>query len=389
MRVLRVADVPRAPRGGMNGFMQLGGAAITAAGHDVEYLFSEDIGEFGSWPRIRWVWWPVRAAWRIATRRSDFDVAEIHEPAAAAYCALRRLRLLDRPRVVVLSHGLEELGWKARLDLWSQTMHQPRLLERTVTPYLRLPIIRFGLRNADHVVVLSEVHARYLTEDLGIPSNRVTIAPGGVHTSFGGGMRPTATSVAYAGSWLARKGTATLARAWERVLAEEPSATLTLLGTGLDEQTVLRDFEAGIRSSVRVRPRISSGDMAQELAQHSIYVSASTFEGMPLALLEAASCGCSCVVTAIAGHTDFFGSDPESNGGVLVRPNDAQELGRAVVELLRDSDRTVRLGSRAQLRAADYTWSANAGNLIQAYAAATETHRDRRRPTRWRPSLRR
>jgi glycosyltransferase involved in cell wall biosynthesis len=53
-----------------------------------------------------------------------------------------------------------------------------------------------------------------------------------------------------------------------------------------------------------------------------------------------------------------------------VPPGDPVAWGQALVELLADDDRRARLAAAGRERARRFTWSANAGALLDVYLAA-------------------
>jgi glycosyltransferase involved in cell wall biosynthesis len=104
---------------------------------------------------------------------------------------------------------------------------------------------------------------------------------------------------------------------------------------------------------------------------HGVFVLPSYFEGMPLAMLEAAAAGLPCVVCAVCGNLDFFRPErPERDGGVLVSPHDADALTDALDRLVSDPELRSELGARARARARSFTWRQNASQALHAYRAA-------------------
>jgi glycosyltransferase involved in cell wall biosynthesis len=111
------------------------------------------------------------------------------------------------------------------------------------------------------------------------------------------------------------------------------------------------------------------------LAAHDIFVLPSWFEGMPLSMLEAASSGLPCVVSAVCGNLDVFRpADPRRDGAILTAPNDAESLYRAIIELVDHGELRAELGARARERAREFTWARNAEQTVAAYNAAHDRH---------------
>ncbi len=86
-------------------------------------------------------------------------------------------------------------------------------------------------------------------------------------------------------------------------------------------------------------------DAAELLGLADVFVLPSLWEGLPLALLEAAALGKPIVATDIEGIREVV-RDGET--ALLVPPGDPRALAAAVVRLLEDRDLAAKLGGRAR-----------------------------------------
>jgi glycosyltransferase involved in cell wall biosynthesis len=82
------------------------------------------------------------------------------------------------------------------------------------------------------------------------------------------------------------------------------------------------------------------------------FVLPSRREGMPIALLEAMSCGLPCVASRLAGATDTLISDGVS--GVLVTPGDVDGFAGGLRAVLSEPDRARRMGDAARTFVLDH-----------------------------------
>jgi glycosyltransferase involved in cell wall biosynthesis len=89
-------------------------------------------------------------------------------------------------------------------------------------------------------------------------------------------------------------------------------------------------------------------DLPTLLAASDVICLPSTVEGMPLALLEAASAGRPVVATAVDGVPEIV---DDGSTGLLVAPRDAEGLSTALIRLLTDADEQARFGRLAREKA--------------------------------------
>jgi glycosyltransferase involved in cell wall biosynthesis len=92
----------------------------------------------------------------------------------------------------------------------------------------------------------------------------------------------------YIGRMLAHKGVITLVRAFAQIAAEEPRATLTLVGAGVLEKP-LRELiaELGLTGRVTQRPAVPPEDVAGLIHDHDLLVHASHLETFGMTIVEA------------------------------------------------------------------------------------------------------
>lgn len=101
------------------------------------------------------------------------------------------------------------------------------------------------------------------------------------------------------------------------------------------------------------------------LATASIYLQPSTQEGFGLCALEAMACGCALVTTDNGGSEDYAVADETA----IVCPTDPAAMAEAMISLLRDEDRRVRLATNGAELAKRLQWSVGAERLRALGAA--------------------
>jgi alpha-1,3-rhamnosyl/mannosyltransferase len=135
---------------------------------------------------------------------------------------------------------------------------------------------------------------------------------------------------------------------------------------GWHAQALDKELEPLLRGGeVRLAGYLSRDDLAAVMAGATALVYPSIYEGFGLPPLEAMACG----VPAVAGNV---ASLPEVVGdaGMLVEPRDAAQLRGAMLRMIEDPQERMRLGARAQVRAAAFTWDRCAARTFAAYGRA-------------------
>jgi glycosyltransferase involved in cell wall biosynthesis len=133
-------------------------------------------------------------------------------------------------------------------------------------------------------------------------------------------------------------------RAIEQHAASEPW-TLIVAGDELGGNTYQ---EKGERELCKVRFVGKVPDVRPLLRAADVLVRPSLNEGMSNVVLEAMASGLPVVATRTGGLREQIEDDVT---GILVSPRDADALANAIVALLQDGGRRVRLGSAARVRA--------------------------------------
>ncbi len=108
---------------------------------------------------------------------------------------------------------------------------------------------------------------------------------------------------------------------------------------------------------------IASADLAAELAQRPIFVSAASFEPFGLAVLEAAQAECALVLSDIATFRELW-----DGAALFVTDTSPDSWATAIKALRAEPERRARLGQLAAERAMRYTPAATAAAMIAIYA---------------------
>ena len=89
--------------------------------------------------------------------------------------------------------------------------------------------------------------------------------------------------------------------------------------------------------------------MQDYLFSSDVFVLPSTYEGLPLTLLEAMAAGLPIIATAVGGAPDIV-----NDNGILIQPGKKEELISAMIKLSEDSDLRNKMGEIAKKEAQKY-----------------------------------
>ena len=365
MRVLLVSNTyPPGDVSGVGTLVQELAHRLGTSGHWVQVLtrrpppgelFAQRVGG----PKVLF---PLLAALRFAASpRTPWDLVHVHESDGALLAvALRLLRALGLPAgrarllaTLQVSYVAERRAVRpVRAD--GEVVSRPTGAEWRFA-LLRAPLLaalgRLTTRLADAVVAPSQATAEELRRDYG--AARIEVIPNGVAL----GTAPTRHRpelppvILYAGRLRSRKAVAVLVAALPRVLAAVPACRLVIVGGGEQSARVAAAVHArGLTSHVELAGVLPRAAAVARLAEADVFCLPSTYEGLPLAILEAMAAGLPVVATAVAGNPEAV---EDGVSGLLVPAESAEALAEALISLLRDPARRQRMGEAGRRRVAE------------------------------------
>lgn len=220
---------------------------------------------------------------------------------------------------------------------------------------------RWQARRADALVTHSAAHRREMAAELGVPADRIAVAPLGVATypDFARPPRPPGPpTVVYLGRLEARKGTVDLLQAVPLVLAKVPDARFVLIGADRPHAPggrthadyLAAEFPPAIRARVAFAGRLPQPDVDRWLQTADLFAAPSRYESFGLIFPEAMRWGTPVVGTTAGGIPEVV---EDNRSGLLVPPTDPAALAAALVRLLTDPALRAELGAAGRRRVED------------------------------------
>lgn len=157
---------------------------------------------------------------------------------------------------------------------------------------------------------------------------------------------------------------AAVLRAFARIQACRPDATLTLVGAGSQDDE-LRNLarSLGLRG-ITFAGQVPPSEIGRHYSEADIYVQTPAIDNMPLSVLEAFASGLPVVSTGVGGVPAML-----TNGvhGLLVPADDDQAVAACVLELLHSPGHARQLAAAAFQACASYTWPVARDGWLAAY----------------------
>ena len=155
--------------------------------------------------------------------------------------------------------------------------------------------------------------------------------------------RPDEFVIGMVGRLANEKGCDVLLRSISEIRGEFPGARVVFVGEG-----PLRDSLKQLAQSLGMENSVHFAgyreDMPSIYAGFDVFVLASSYEGLPMVILEAMASGKPVIATRVGEIPRVIESE---NTGVLIEPNKTEALRDALLRLLRDSNLREEMGKRA------------------------------------------
>jgi glycosyltransferase involved in cell wall biosynthesis len=256
-------------------------------------------------------------------------------------------------------------------------LEYPQYFTRFRACQLRLTVQQ-TVQRAACVLTPSEYSRRAILKHYRIPEEKVVVVPNAVASQFRpierdvarmaiqrkfGIRRPFVLTV---GDLQPRKNHVGLLHAFEEMLRAERKLPHDLVFVG-KETWYSRDLHRAVdRSPVRERIHfagfVDDAELVQFYGACEMFVFPSLYEGFGLPILEAMACGRAVACSRVTAMPEVANA-----AGILFDPGSKEEIARAMLDILLDSELRARLERLGLHRAAGFSWEKSAAQTLEVY----------------------
>ncbi|MBI3334513.1 glycosyltransferase family 4 protein [Candidatus Pacearchaeota archaeon] len=278
-------------------------------------------------------WAVLYALFLLITLRKKYTTIHIHENLLYVLAPLLRMRYT----VVITIHGMTGFLFHDSKLLWL--------------------FFKQGLRAADALIAVNPVDERVLHHEF--PGKKIKYFPNGVDLDAYKGRAHVEKKIVFIGRIHEQKGIVYLLEAFTSLEAQIPGFKLEIIGKLNDYAIELQRKYPSQR--ILWRGFIANRDaIARTLESAYCIVLPSLWEGLPLTLFESLASGRPIIVSKI----DAF-SSVVKNEVIFFKSKNSSDLGKKLLEIVRDKKRAARIGAAGKKTAGRYDWN----RIAQEYSA--------------------
>jgi glycosyltransferase involved in cell wall biosynthesis len=234
----------------------------------------------------------------------------------------------------------------------------------------------FSLKNADVIMACSSSVAELAGRYYGISPATVEVVHCGVDTEMffplpdmPRNARPT---VLFVGQIVENKGTHVLAEAVLSLRAKYPDICLQLLGTGREVVGMIESMcrACGGEKNVEFHGFVPLEKLPDFYRRADVFCLPAEYESFGQVYIEAMACGCPVIASNSGGGAEIVA---DGQTGLLVPPNDAQAVAKAIDRMLSDAAMRQAMSAAGLRRVRDYfAMDRYIQRVVAAYEKAIE-----------------
>jgi glycosyltransferase involved in cell wall biosynthesis len=230
-----------------------------------------------------------------------------------------------------------------------------------------------GMKQANHIITVSQQTAHDVTQILGIPAARMTVVPNATSDFHPLSplerealrpqqLSPDTTCLLNVGSNHPRKNITTILQVVQHLKAQQ--IPIQFWKAGEDFTPEQKDWIQAhhLQSSVTYLGKPDQPTLMQFYNAADILLAPSTHEGFGITLLEAMACGTPVITANASAMPEVVG-----DAGVLIDPLNVEAIAAAILHIRRDDTYRQTLIQKGLERVKAFTWEAVAEAIAQIY----------------------
>jgi glycosyltransferase involved in cell wall biosynthesis len=267
--------------------------------------------------------------------------------------------------IVSHSNGLETHVRKAMAEWASADLKSP---ENTNKWYQINQDFLFvnAFKKADKIVTVSEFDKKYALCNEYKESSSIVAINNSLPDSYLNlevDFYRSQKKIGYCGSWIERKGIATIRSDISQILKVFPECKFQLIGVG-NEFRKEKYFSQELCAQIEFIPFVKDKNTLKQIYQSfSIFIMPSIYESFGLVAAEAMACGCALV----AHQTGFADSLKHKEEAILIGKPLSPYLYEGVRELLLDEDLRLKIAKAGYVRVQRLRWDLALDKLEKTY----------------------
>lgn len=252
-------------------------------------------------------------------------------------------------------------------------------IEKWILSPMHIFLDLIGFIFSSEITVVSSENKKEFERTYGrISRKKIKIIPNGISSSDFKPMKPKLdkkylerlkgnTVLLYVGVFRVRKRVFNLLYALAEIARDNPDVILVLVGGGRDYEDDIMSLidELGIKKNVLFVGRVPNEKVVHYLNSADVFCLLSSYEGMPIAILEAMSSGKAVLTSRVSGMIDLI---EDGKTGYLTEVDGIDEISEKLSLLVNDAEMTKTLGKNARQSILEkYEWSDIADRYIELF----------------------
>lgn len=179
-----------------------------------------------------------------------------------------------------------------------------------------------NINKLDHIFALHNVQKEEIIKIFNLEDDKVTVIGSGYDDKIFCNKNYKAgeeINITYAGKICESKGIKSLLNSLNLLNYNKGDIVVNIAGSGSDKEETdkIIALSKKTRYKVNFNGRLNHIELSELFNKSHIFILPSFYEGLPIVVLEALSCGCKVIVSKINGLEDFIGEEINNSDNIL------------------------------------------------------------------------